>query len=140
MLISKAKEIFEMKIRIAGGLSMPSDDDLSEIFYEALIYIATKCVPRELLRGGTKADIDEEVFRLIKSGYFIIKPRKPLFDDTNTNYSALEHLQIDSDLDYAVVNKAAALFSREMANISKFEAEAERIINRYKSNYNKVGA
>ena len=139
MLLSRAKSIFEVKIKTTGGLQAPKDADLSEIFYEALIFIATKCIPKELLKD-IAVDTDQEVLRSIKGGFFIMKPAFPIFDVSDINYNALVHLQIDNDLDYAVINKAAALYSREIKNITKFENETTRIINRYKANFNKVGA
>jgi len=130
MLLSRAKSIFELKIKTTGGLQAPNDADLSEIFYEALIYVATKCIPRELLTLVTSTE-NRDVLRLIGGGSFIALPQKP-------NFLNVEPLQIDSDLDYAVINKAAALYSREKNDIIKFENEASRVINRYKANFNKV--
>jgi len=138
MLLSDVKSSFERKIKTAGGLSMPKDDELGDLFYEALLFVASKCIPRELLRV-VAVDTDEEVYRLIGGGNFIIKPKRPVFNILDSNYSELEHLQIDSDLDFAVINKAAALQSRDAVNIAKFETESNRVINRYKANFQKAG-
>jgi len=138
MLLIKVKQIFSTKIKIAGGLKMPVDSDLSETVFEALIFVATHCIPRELLKDSA-IDTDEVLLRNLSDGFFIKEPAYPIFDASDPLYNASMHLQIDEDLNYAVINKAVALYSREAKNIMKFEEEARRVINRYKANYNKVG-
>jgi|GEM_PF-6555682 len=139
MLLADVKKKFYTKIKIAGGLTPPSDVELEELIQEALTFIATACTPRELLRDSI-VDTDDlgEVLRNLAGGLFIMKPETPIFDKENTNYSALAHLKMDNDLDYAVINTAAALYSRDAKDILKFENEALKIINQFKANFNKV--
>jgi hypothetical protein len=139
MLLNRAKEIFTSKIKIAGGLTPPEDKTLSELFYEAMSYIATKCTPRELLRDS-EIDTDDisELLRNLPNGMFLIKPVVPIFDPTDPAYNNLVHLSIDEDLNYAVINKAAALYSREAKDIQKFENESLQIVNIFKANFNKA--
>ena len=139
MLLNRAKEVFISKIKIAGGLTPPDDATLSEIFYEAMSFIATKCTPRELLRDS-EIDTDDisEVLRNLPRGAFLVKPTKPIFDDSAEGYNVAAHLIMDHDLDYAVINKAAALYSREAKDILKFDNEALVVINIFKANFNKA--
>ena len=132
MLLSNVKKSFEMKLRSAGGIKMPEDNELSEIVYEALVYVASVCLPRELLRD--ESDSEDEVLRFVSGGDFVAIPTKPDFT------SSEDHLLIDEDLTFAVINKAVALYSRDANDIVRFENEAQRVINRYKANYNKLSA
>ena len=114
-----------------GGLKEPSDDELTELFNEALIYVATRCIPKELWRNASNVE-DKMILRFLGGGDFIIVPEVPNFASLNA------HLQIDNDLDYAVINKAVSLYSRHRDSIMKFENEANNNINRYKSNFSKI--
>jgi len=130
MLLSKVKSIFENKVKISGGLKMPDDTVLADVCYESLRYVATKCIPAELLRD-TAIDTDSTVFRLVHGGAYIADPEFPDFAST-------KHMMIDEELSYAVINKMAALSSRDANDIAKFESETARLINMYKANYMKV--
>lgn len=99
-----AKKSLEYKI--AGSRKLPNDDELSEMFFEAMLYISNKCVPNELVRFGESED---KVYRTIENSFFICYPDKPNFDDD------LEHLMIDESLTYAVINYVAFLITKEMA-------------------------
>ena len=131
MLLSKAKQIFNVKIRTMGGLKEPSDEELTELFNEALIYVATRCIPKELWKNADNLE-DGEILRFIGGGDFIKVPEVPDFTLVDA------HLQIDNDLEYAVINKAVSLYSRHRDSIIKFENEANSNINRYKSNFSKI--
>ncbi len=132
MLLSDVKKSFEMKLKSSGGYKMPEDDELSEIVYEAMVYVASVCLPRELLRDESNSE--DSVLRFISGGDFVTQPVKPDFTSNE------DHLLIDEDLTFAVINKAVALYSRDMNDIARFENEAKRVINRYKANYNKLAA
>ncbi|EJP75501.1 hypothetical protein [Campylobacter sp. FOBRC14] len=102
MLCTRAKEILELKSK--SGLKLPENEILSELFLEAMLYVASKCVPSELIRG--EAD-SEKVYRNIENGFFICYPDKPNFSDKN------EHLMIDETLTYAVINEVIFLLNKD---------------------------
>jgi len=131
MLTSRAKDIFNTKIKAIGGLNPPTDAELNEFLYEAMIYAATKCIPNELLRSSENEN-ETAILRFIGGGDFIVLPEMPNVSDD------LQHLQIDEELSYAVINKAVSLFCRDLNHIRKFENEADNAINRYKANYSKI--
>ena len=131
MKLSKVKETFNTKIVIAGELKSPTNLILANLCHEALLYVATRCTPLVLLRE--KVDETETVFRLITGAKSIIDPGTPDFE------SETEHLMIDEDLSYAVINKMCALYSREAKNIVKFENEVKTIVNDFKANFLRIG-
>lgn len=110
--------------KIAPSRKMPEDKELSEMFFEAMLWIANKCVPSELVRIGEDED---RVYRNIESGHFICFPDKPNFANDK------EHIMIDEPLTYAVINEVAFMISanplhRQMANeiIGDFNANDGR--------------
>lgn len=137
MLVSEAKNTFKIKIKIAGGLTPPSDAELSELFFEAMLQICTITTPRCYLKDA-EIDTDEEVYRYISGGKFVTYPQKPLFDTEDESYDANVELLMDNDLNYAVIAKAAALYSKSWDNVQKFESEYNQWIANFKANFNKV--
>ena len=99
----RAKEILAHKFK--SGIKLPDDEMLSELFLEAMLFIASKCVPNELIRKGI-VDSDK-VFRNIADGFFVCVPDKPNFSDAN------EHIMLDESLTYALINEVAFLINRE---------------------------
>ena len=132
MLLSQVKSIVTNKITVTGGLRMPEDDVLADLAHEALRFVASRCVPSELLRDS-EADVGESVFRFIEGGKYILMPDFPDFSNT------VKHLMIDEELSFAVINKMVALMSRDALEISRYESEATKTINRYKANAIRIG-
>jgi len=130
--LTTVKEIFETKLAITGGLKPPTDAQLQTIAHEALVYVATKCKPRELLQDMQHDGIGK-ILRMVEGGRYVMMPELP--DFTNTE----RHLQMDEDLAYAVVAKMVAIYAREIREIQKYEEECTRIINIFKANFNRVG-
>ncbi len=133
MLVTIAKNNFERKISIAGGLKSPSDTELSALFEEAMVFIATKVTPRECLRDRRRDG--ERILRQLSNGRVVIHPTAPDFGG-----DVKMHLLFDEDLSYAVVAKAASLYSRDVDDINKFDKETLEWINLFKVNFNKVGS
>lgn len=99
----RAKEILAHKAK--SGIKIPDDELLSELFLEAMLWVASICVPNELIR---KVKIDTEaVYRNIENEFFICLPDKPDFSNAN------EHLMIDETLSYAVINEVAFLINKD---------------------------
>lgn len=132
MKLTTVKEIFETKVAVTGGLKPPTDNQLQMIAHEAMVYVATKCKPRELLQDMQHDGIGD-ILRLVEGGRYVMMPEMP--DFTNTE----RHLQMDEDLVYAVIAKMVALYSGNERDILKNENECTRIINSYKANFNRTG-
>ncbi|QCD52799.1 hypothetical protein [Campylobacter sp. RM16192] len=125
MLVKNAKEILAFKT--AGGIKLPPDEMLSELFFEAILYVSNKCVPSELLRS---TDSTDRVYRLVEGGHFICYPDKPNFKSEN------EHLMIDEDLTYAVINYVAFIINQDpfyrtlsLETIADFNANEGRVFD-----------
>ena len=103
MLVRRAKEILALKI--AGGRKLPSDEELSELFLEAMLFICNKCVPVELIRRKT----GERVYRNIDEDSFLCYPDKPDFADVDNK----KHIMIDEVLTYAAINYVAFLIGQD---------------------------
>ncbi|MBE2985357.1 hypothetical protein CCAL9344_07930 [Campylobacter sp. RM9344] len=117
----RAKEI--LQIKTASGRALPSDEILSEIFLEAMLYVANKCVPSELIRGEQGG----RVYRHLEDGFYITYPDKPNFANEN------EHIMIDESLTYAVINYVAFIINKDefyrslaLENISEYIANDGR--------------
>lgn len=103
MLCARAKEILTLKG--SAGIKVPNDELLSELFLEAMIFIASKCVPNELLERYRSPNM--RVLRNIDNEMFIRVPKKPNFNDEN------EHINIDESLSYAVINEVLFRLNKE---------------------------
>lgn len=103
MLNKRAKEI--LAIKAVAGRKLPPDENLSELFLEAMLWVSNKCVPSELLRLNESED---KVYRQLNNGFFICVPDKPNFSDEN------EHIMIDESLTYAVIDYVAFLINQEI--------------------------
>lgn len=125
MLLKDVKRAIEQKIQTSGGLKIPKDDSLALIVHEAMIDVATRTIPAKLVRNSF-LPLKGEILRPIRDGRVIIVPEYPVFDDKR-------HMQIDTELDFAVINKACALLSKKIESIRMFELQATLIINRHKA-------
>lgn len=132
MLLSEVKASIEKKITIAGGLRLPDDDVLESVLYEAMIFVALKTIPVELARNANQI-VNEEILRHIRDGILVVKPEYPDFKNKKL------HMQMDEDLNYAVINKTCALLSKDSFSLEKFESQALRVINIHKVNAVKMG-
>ncbi|MGH1601563.1 hypothetical protein [Campylobacter majalis] len=103
MLCKRAKEI--IKLKSASGIKLPDDEILSELFLEAMLWVASKCSPNELLERYRSPNM--RVFRNLGDDVFIRIPKKPNFNDEN------EHLEIDESLSYAVINEVLFRLNKE---------------------------
>lgn len=103
MLCVRAKEI--IKIKGSSGIKLPDDEFLSELFSEAMLWVASKCSPNELLERYRSPNM--RVFRNLSDDTFIRIPKKPNFNDEN------EHLEIDESLSYAVINEVLFRLNKE---------------------------
>jgi len=137
MTLDQVKKSFKTKIKVSSGLKEPSNIDLSELFKEALHFVSKRCIPT-VLKKNIEIDGEVNVLRYISDGNYIQKPVVPIFDTKDANYSDTAELNIDETLSYAVINKAAALYSRDNSDITKFNNECLSELNRYKANYNKA--
>ena len=101
---------------------MPEDDVLAEKVFEALLYVATECVPQVLLR---KKYVDNDaLYRDLKNGFFVTMPEYPDFDIAD------RQLMIDEALSYAVVNYTCFMLS----GIALFDTVATRWMSLFKKN------
>lgn len=101
MLLSAVKKALIAK---GAGARIKDDEVLADTLHEALIWVASRCVPVVLLRRN---DESETVLRHLEQGFYVAAPKRP--DMSNAN----EHLQIDDDLDWAVINYAMFLLMRD---------------------------
>lgn len=122
MTCIRAKEI--LKIRGKSGIKIPDDDILSELFLEAMLYIASKCVPSKLIRHKREFSSNTKVFRCIEGDKFICVPDKPDFSNEK------EHIMIDESLTYAVVNEVLFLINKD----ELYKKRANEIIALYNAN------
>ena len=120
MLCAEAKK--SLGFKMIGDKKLPDNETLSELFYEAMLFIANKCVPSELLRTAAESD---KVYRNLERGHFVCFPDRPNFN------SSTEHLMIDESLTYAAINEVAFLISEE----PMFHSLALEIIAEYNANY-----
>lgn len=104
MLVKNAKDILAFKT--AGGIRLPADEILSELFFEAMLFVANKCVPCELVR---KNESEDRVYRNLEGGHFICYPNKPDF----SKEADKKHIMIDENLTYAVINYVAFLINKD---------------------------
>ncbi len=130
MKLSEAKQSILTKVSMAGGLKAPSDEELSLFCKEALVFVASRCAPVVLLREA-RCDLSEEILRYIDNEMLILMPDTPDFTDSKA------HLQIDEELNYAVINKTCSLMSRSVEFSRRFSDECEEIIRLYKANATK---
>jgi len=102
----------------------PDDETLSDVFFEAMLYVANKCIPNELLRS---IESNERVYRNVDQNAFLTYPDRPNFNDPD------EHLMIDETLTYAVINEVAFLLNQD----TYYRTLALEIIADYNANYGK---
>jgi len=120
MLLTNVKKTVEY--RLSGAKKLPDDAHLSNLFTEAMYYVATKCTPNELLR---EEDSEEEVLRNIEDGAFLVVPDAPDFT------SLTDHLMIDEDLTYSCIYYVCFLVSRDVA----MKQMCDELVNEFNANY-----
>lgn len=87
-----------------GGIKLPEKATLSYLTHEALLFVASRCVPSELLERYKTPNM--QVFRNVGNECFIRMPRVPDFD-------GFSHLDINEDLVYAVMYEVLFLLNKE---------------------------
>lgn len=122
MRCQEAKKI--LKFKCVGDKKIPDDETLADVFFEAMLYVANKCIPNELLRS---IESNERVYRNVDQNAFLTYPDRPNFSDEN------EHLMIDEALTYAVINEVAFLLNQD----TYYRTLALEIIADYNANYGK---
>ena len=144
MLISSAKTILEQRLK--GVRPVPEDVMLTEYGKEALMYIATRTIPRILTRDLVVEGEDYNVLRMIEDNMFIVVPNTPVFDVANPDYSSTSQLHIDEELSYAVVYYMAWLIlmgneaaSRAGVMRDRMKKQVDNYIELYDSNYTRAG-
>lgn len=144
MLLSDAKRLLEQRLK--GIRPIPDDSMLDMLFFEAIVYVATRTTPRVLTKDiGVEAE-DYTVLRVIEDNMFIVMPDKPIFDISNENYSATAILHIDEELCFAVVYYVAYLIltgseanTRGSTARADFLKQANDYISMFDSNYSRAG-
>lgn len=144
MLVSTSKTILADKLQ--GIRPMPSDESLTEIALEAMIYIATRTTPSVLIKDVATDGQEFVVLRVIEDNKYIVYPQKPVYDLRDPNYSEISILNIDEDLSYAVVYYMAELIvhgneniSNQSTSLSKFMSKVNEYISLYDSNFSRAG-
>ena len=132
MKLSLVKSHIERKL--IGDIEMPSDAMLSSFVWEALYFVCTKCMPRELMKKGD-VDVDETVLRLVDKGFFIAVPERPIFDKEDASYHESAHLLIDEDLTFAVIDCSVSLITQMKDRKIEYMGDCIRKIQIYKSNF-----
>ena len=122
MRCQDAKKI--LKFKGVGDKKVPDDETLSDVFFEAMLYVANKCIPNELLRS---IESNERVYRNVDQNAFLTYPDRLNFNDPD------EHLMIDETLTYAVINEVAFLLNQD----TYYRTLALEIIADYNANYGK---
>ena len=113
-----------MQFKCVGDKRIPDDETLADVFFEAMLYVANKCIPNELLRS---IESNERVYRNVDQNAFLTYPDRPNFSDPD------EHLMIDEALTYAVINEVAFLLNQD----TYYRTLALEIIADYNANYGK---
>lgn len=117
MLLTHVKS--SIQYRLSGGKKLPEDTLLASFVYEAMYYVAGKCVPSELIRSY--ADHQDKVMRPLQNGRFVSVPELPDFSKTS------RHLLIDEDLTYAVIYYTCFIIGRSPDD----KLMADEIINEH---------
>lgn len=132
MKLSEVKEHIYLKQKIVGGKRALEDEALEGVIFEAMLFVASETIPIELTDKAF-TPTNEEILRYLRDGKVVYKPEYPSFKKSE------RHLQIDEDLNFAVINKVCSLLSSRESEIAKFEMEASRLIKLHKSNSIKIG-
>jgi hypothetical protein len=120
MKLTRVKEAIAYRNRT--GHKLPDDEVLQDLLFEAMLYVAQRCEPRELIAGELT---QEPVYRNIEGGLYIKLPEYPDFTETD------RHLMMDEDLTYAVINYVMYLIT----NTADFKILADETIAIYRSNF-----
>lgn len=101
------------------GKKMPDDTVLSSLVFEAMYYVAGRCIPRELIKSYD--DYEERVLRPVDGGRFVAIPEYPDFSKPE------RHLLIDDSLTYAVIYYVCFIIGRDAND----KAMCDEIINEH---------
>lgn len=121
MKLAQVKQSLEYKN--STGRKLPADEVLQDMLYEAMIYVAQRCEPKELIASAL-AEFGERPLRNIENGCFIRLPEYPDFSHPE------RHLQIDEDLTFSVINFVMYL----LTNTPDFKVLADEAIAIHRSN------
>jgi len=121
MKLTRVKEAIAYRNRT--GHKLPDDEVLQDLLFEALIYVAQRCEPSELL-SDSMGDFGGKPLRMVENGKFIKMPEYPDFSKDG------RHLMIDEELTYAVINYVMFLISAT----PDFKIIADEAIAIYRSN------
>ena len=128
--------------KLKGNQPMPSDDELSVIAYEAMIYVATRTTPKSyIIKSGTM-DNELDSLRTIEEGFYIRMPEIPKFDGTGENGDVID---MDNELMYATIFYTAFLLVTSKSGVPKslkeeYLLECERLIAIFDSNFSRAGS
>ncbi|AQW85555.1 hypothetical protein CPIN18021_0293 [Campylobacter pinnipediorum subsp. caledonicus] len=119
MIASEFKKL--LSLRGKSGINLPSDELLNELVKEAIVFVATKCVPSELV---VKDTTNIRLLRRLSNGFGLRIPDKVDINSTE------KHIQIDEVLTYAVMYEVLFLLNKDMG----FRQLAMDIINQFNAN------
>ena len=123
MKLSAVKDSITKNMQVS--YAMPEDVLLAENVYEAMLYVASACEPRVLLRYMDGSSENTNLYRALPYDMYIMLPDMP---DFVTSPDTVE-LMIDETLVYAVINYVCFLLSGE----AKYFSICEKWINLSKS-------
>ncbi|MDL0090028.1 hypothetical protein [Campylobacter gastrosuis] len=124
MLAARFLRLMELKNK--GGIKLPEPDMLGDLVVEAILSVASKCVPSDLLERYKSPNM--QVFRNVGNECFIRMPKTP--DFLGEPY---KHIDINEDLAYAVLYETLYLLNKEPF----FKTRALEIIADYNANEGK---
>ena len=120
MKLSLLKNTIQYKL--SSAKKIPDDNVLASLIFEAMYYVAGRCIPSELIKSYS--DYNERVLRHLDNGRFISIPEYPDF------LKGDRHLLIDEDLTYAVINYTSFIITQNPI----YKQEADEIINEHIAN------
>ena len=133
MTLSNFKSSLSLKLK--GDVDIPTDEELSILTMEAMYYIASICMPRELLVLYTEADTCNcDILRLVDGGAFIKVPDTPDF----VTQPAVDHLMIDEDLTYAVIYYIGSCITTDAGKKQWYLNKSHEIVGIYNNNFSLV--
>ena len=129
--------------KLKGNQPMPSDEELSVLTYEAIIYVATRTTPKSFIIKSGTMDNELESLRTIEEGFYIRMPETPYFDGTEGPNGDV--VDIDNELIYATIFYTCFLIVTAKSGVPKglkeeYLLEAERLISIFDSNFTRAGS
>jgi len=123
MLLSKVKQAIEFRTKTK--YKTPDDGLMQELIYEALLYVANRTDPAELVRT---TETTEQILKMIEGGKCVVYPEYPDFTQTQ------RHLQMDELLNYSVINYACFLLTNDV----KYKQLSDEDIGLYRGEFNRA--